>query len=171
MEPSKEYDSLFRQYSDKSQEELERIISSEGDYTELAKKAARDVLNSDRTEYYQKITEQVNKEKAVTQKIEITSNRRGYQVYEESYYCRPGNLFYFWNHRRFSGILMAQIISGKFILTYEFPGGRIIKEIAAGGLGKTVSESGIVPVGRGFRAEYAAAWRREKGYRRVAVLF
>ena len=62
MEPSKEYDSLFRQYSDKSQEELERIISSEGDYTELAKKAARDVLNSDRTEYYQKITEQVNKE-------------------------------------------------------------------------------------------------------------
>lgn len=72
MEPSKEYDSLFRQYSDKSQEELERIISSEGDYTELAKKAARDVLNSDRTEYYQKITEQVNKEKAVTQKIEIT---------------------------------------------------------------------------------------------------
>lgn len=74
MEPSKEYDSLFRQYSDKSQEELERIISSEGDYTELAKKAARDVLNSDRTEYYQKITEQVNKEKAVTQKIEITQN-------------------------------------------------------------------------------------------------
>ena len=72
MEPSKEYDSLFRQYSDKSQEELERIISSEGDYTELAKKAARDVLNSDRTKYYQKITEQVNKEKAVTQKIEIT---------------------------------------------------------------------------------------------------
>ena len=74
MEPSKEYDSLFRQYSDKSQEELERIISSEGDYTELAKKAARDVLNSDRTEYYQKIIEQVNKEKAVTQKIEITQN-------------------------------------------------------------------------------------------------
>lgn len=71
MEPSKEYDSLFRQYSDKSQEELERIISSEGDYTELAKKAARDVLNSDRTKYYQKITEQVNKEKAVTQKLKL----------------------------------------------------------------------------------------------------
>ena len=51
-------------------DKLERIISSEGDYTELAKKAARDVLNSDRTEYYQKITEQVNKEKAVMQKIE-----------------------------------------------------------------------------------------------------
>ena len=85
MEPSKEYDSLFRQYSDKSQEELERIISSEGDYTELAKKAARDVLNSDRTEYYQKITEQVNKEKAVTQKIEITQNHPLYHDIPVSY--------------------------------------------------------------------------------------
>lgn len=74
MEQSKEYDSLFRQYSDKSQEELERIISSEGDYTELAKKAARDVLNSDRTEYCKKIAEQENKEKAVAQKIVITQN-------------------------------------------------------------------------------------------------
>lgn len=74
MEQSKEYDSLFRQYSDKSQEELEMIISSEGDYTELAKKAARDVLNSDRAEYYKKIAEQENKEKAVIQKIEITQN-------------------------------------------------------------------------------------------------
>ncbi|WP_281819947.1 hypothetical protein, partial [Eisenbergiella massiliensis] len=70
-------------YSDKSQEELERIISSEGDYTELAKKAARDVLNSDRTEYYQKITEQVNKEKAVTQKIEFTQNHPLYHDIHE----------------------------------------------------------------------------------------
>ena len=82
MEPSKEYDSLFRQYSDKSQEELERIISSEGDYTELAKKAARDVLNSDRTKYYQKITEQVNKEKAVTQKIEITNHPLYHDIHQ-----------------------------------------------------------------------------------------
>jgi len=164
MEPSKEYDSLFRQYSDKSQEELERIISSEGDYTELAKKAARDVLNSDRTKYYQKITEQVNKEKAVTQKIEITQNHPLYhdihQIAGDIRFMRNliiAGLAICFIFGIIGGFLVVQIISGKFILTYEFPGGRIIKEIAAGRLGKTVSESGIVPVGRGFRAEYAVA--------------
>ena len=38
MEPSKNMIHYSGNICDKSQEELERIISSEGDYTELAKK-------------------------------------------------------------------------------------------------------------------------------------
>ena len=52
---SAEYNRLFEQYNKKSDEELSEIVNPESGYTEIAKKVASDILNSDRTEYYKNI--------------------------------------------------------------------------------------------------------------------
>lgn len=49
---SAEYNRLFEQYNKKSNEELSEIVNPENGYTEIAKKVAYDILNSDRKEYY-----------------------------------------------------------------------------------------------------------------------
>lgn len=50
-----EYKRLFELYNKKTDEELSKIASSESTYTEIAKKVAFDILQSDRTEYYEEI--------------------------------------------------------------------------------------------------------------------
>lgn len=52
---SAEYNRLFEQYNKKSNEELSEIVNPENGYTEIAQKVASDILNSDRTEYYEKL--------------------------------------------------------------------------------------------------------------------
>ena len=52
---SAEYNRLFEQYNKKSNEELSEIVNPESGYTEIAQKVASDILNSDRTEYYNNI--------------------------------------------------------------------------------------------------------------------
>lgn len=52
---STEYNRLFEQYNKKSNEELSKIINPENGYTEIARKVASDILNSDRKEYYENI--------------------------------------------------------------------------------------------------------------------
>lgn len=52
---SAEYNRLFEQYNKKSNEELSEIVNPVNGYTEIAQKVASDILNSDRTEYYEKL--------------------------------------------------------------------------------------------------------------------
>lgn len=54
-ENDKEYIRLFATYSNKPTEELEKIINSGEDYTEVARCVAQDIINTDRTEYKEKI--------------------------------------------------------------------------------------------------------------------
>lgn len=68
---SNEYSRLFKQYNIKSDEELSKIINPENGYTEIARKVASDILNSDRTEYY-KNTEL--REKQIKEEQEITKD-------------------------------------------------------------------------------------------------
>ena len=65
---SAEYNRLFEQYNKKSNEELSEIVSPENGYTEIAKKVASDILNSDRKEYYENIR---LKEKELVEKQKI----------------------------------------------------------------------------------------------------
>ncbi len=53
-----EYNRLFEQYNKKSNEELSEIANPEGGYTDVAKRVASDILQSDRTEYYKNIKQQ-----------------------------------------------------------------------------------------------------------------
>ena len=52
---SNEYNRLFERYNKKSNEELSEIVKPENGYTEIAVKVASDILQSDRTEYYEEI--------------------------------------------------------------------------------------------------------------------
>ena len=61
----KEYKRLYEQYKEKSDEELSEIINPQNSYSKIAQKVASDILNSDRTEYYEKI------KKKQTQNVEI----------------------------------------------------------------------------------------------------
>lgn len=74
MEQSKEYNQLYSQYKDKNNEELSIIANSGDEYTPIAKQVANDILNSDRTEYENKIQQQNNKYVKAQQKIEATEN-------------------------------------------------------------------------------------------------
>ena len=58
---SSEYKRLFERYNKISNEELLEIINPENEYTEIAKKVASDILNSDRREYYENIKVKENK--------------------------------------------------------------------------------------------------------------
>lgn len=51
-----EYTALYNRYKLSSEEELQKITVANG-YTEIAETVAKDILNSDRTEYNQKIRE------------------------------------------------------------------------------------------------------------------
>lgn len=66
---SAEYNRLFEQYNKKSNEELSEIVNPENGYTEIAQRVASDILNSDRTEYYENIKLE-EKELADKQKID-----------------------------------------------------------------------------------------------------
>ncbi len=61
LDQSAEYNRLFEQYNKKSNEELSEIINPENGYTEIAKKVASDILDSDRTKYYENIKLQEKK--------------------------------------------------------------------------------------------------------------
>lgn len=74
MEQSKEYNQLYSQYRDKTNEELSVIANSGDEYTPIAKQVANDVLNSDRTEYEHKIKQQNDRYVKEQQKIESTLN-------------------------------------------------------------------------------------------------
>lgn len=74
MEHSKEYQSLYNLYKNKSEKELQEIAQSGEEYQEIAKQVARDILNSDRTEYFSQLKEQEEKESARQKKIEATEN-------------------------------------------------------------------------------------------------
>lgn len=52
---SQEYNRLFEQYNKMSNEELTEITKPKNGYTEIAVKVASDILQSDRTEYYENI--------------------------------------------------------------------------------------------------------------------
>ena len=60
-EQSSEYKRLFERYNKISNEELLEIINPENEYTEIAKKVASDILNSDRREYHENIKAKENK--------------------------------------------------------------------------------------------------------------
>lgn len=69
--------SLFEQYKMKSEEELKAIIADDG-YEDIAKDVAREILNSDRTEYHkgqeeikqaEQRYEQINQEKKSAQQV------------------------------------------------------------------------------------------------------
>lgn len=74
MEQSKEYNQLYSQYKNKTNEELSVIANSGDEYTPIAKQVANDVLNSDRTEYKNKIQQQNDEYVKAQQKIEITKS-------------------------------------------------------------------------------------------------
>lgn len=74
MEQLKEYNQLYSQYKDKTNEELNLIANSGDEYTPIAKQVANDVLNSDRTEYEHKIQQQNDKYAKKQQNIESTLN-------------------------------------------------------------------------------------------------
>lgn len=73
---SAEYNRLFGQYNKKTDEELLEITKPENGYTEIAKKVASDILNSDRTEYYEniKLKEKELEEKQKINKDELLLN-------------------------------------------------------------------------------------------------
>ena len=68
---SSEYKRLFERYNKISNEELLEIINPENEYTEIAKKVASDILNSDRKEYYENIR---LKEKELVEKQKINKD-------------------------------------------------------------------------------------------------
>lgn len=74
MEHNKDYEELFAQYSKKSNEELQKIANSDGEYREVAKQVAIDILNSDRTEYNNWVKEKEQTENIKKQKEEATEN-------------------------------------------------------------------------------------------------
>ncbi len=53
-----EYNRLYEKYNKMSNEELSEIVKPESGYTELAMKVASDILQSDRTEYFENIKHQ-----------------------------------------------------------------------------------------------------------------
>ena len=69
---STEYNRLFEQYNKKSNEELSEIVNPENGYTEIAKKVASDILNSDRKEYYENI--RLKEKELVKKQIEKIEN-------------------------------------------------------------------------------------------------
>ena len=52
---SQEYDRLYEKYNKMSNEELYEIIKPENGYTEVAVQVASDILQSDRSEYYNNV--------------------------------------------------------------------------------------------------------------------
>lgn len=74
MEKSQRYKELFSQYKNMTDEELLKIVNSGEEYQQVAKEVAKDMLNSDRTEYYQNVQEKERKEAESLQKIELTKN-------------------------------------------------------------------------------------------------
>ena len=74
MEHSKEYQSLYNQYKNKSDKKLQEIAQSGEEYREIAKQVARDILNSDRTEYFSQLKEQEEKQLLRQERIKNTEN-------------------------------------------------------------------------------------------------
>lgn len=70
---SNEYNRLFERYNKMSNEELSEIAKPENGYTEIAVKVASDILQSDRTEYYQAIEheQQITEERQHIDKEEV----------------------------------------------------------------------------------------------------
>lgn len=69
-----EYNNLYNIYKNMSQKELEEIVNSKDEYREIAKKVASDILNSDRTEYYNNIKQHNAIKQDYNNKIEKMKN-------------------------------------------------------------------------------------------------
>lgn len=69
-ENNKEYVRLFAMFNSKTTEELEAIISSEEEYTDIAKCVAQDIIDTGRTEYKEQVErykEEQRKQKSIQQ--------------------------------------------------------------------------------------------------------
>ena len=62
-ENNKEYIRLFREYSNKPTEELETIIASSEDYTDIAKRVAQEIIDTGRLEYNEQIKKNKEEQK------------------------------------------------------------------------------------------------------------
>lgn len=74
MEQSKEYNQLYSQYKNQTNEELSVIANGGDEYTPIAKQVATDILNSDRTDYENIVQQQNENNVRIQQKIEATEN-------------------------------------------------------------------------------------------------
>lgn len=74
-----EYNSLYERYKFMPEDELSKLTVENG-YTELAEKVAKDILNSGREEYHQKIHEQ---ELIETELNELSEARRKNPLYDD----------------------------------------------------------------------------------------
>ena len=73
---------LFERYKNASQDELEKITVANG-YTEEAEKVAREILNSEREEYYENLRLKEEYEQALANHIFTTGyNFEGYRIIE-----------------------------------------------------------------------------------------
>ena len=88
---SAEYNRLFEQYNKKSNEELSEIVNPENGYTEIAKKVASDILNSDRKEYYESIK---LKEKELAEKQKIDKNEELLNISKDIHSIKNMMLFF-----------------------------------------------------------------------------
>lgn len=69
-ENDKEYLRLFGMFNTKTTEELETIINSDDEYTEVAKRVAQDIINTGRLEYKEQVKrykEEKKKQEAIQQ--------------------------------------------------------------------------------------------------------
>ena len=69
-ENDKEYIRLFAMFNSKSTEELETIINSDEEYTDVAKRVAQDIIDTGRTDYKEHIKrqkEEQQKQEAIQQ--------------------------------------------------------------------------------------------------------
>lgn len=74
MEKSNEYMQIYKQYSEKSDDELYQIINSSGEYRDIAKQVANDILQSDRTIYNQEVKDRNDSYISEQNKAKLTEN-------------------------------------------------------------------------------------------------
>lgn len=65
-----EFNALYEQYKNKSEDELLEIINSSDEYTKRAKEVAQYILNNDRNEYKERMAKIQLKEQQTEEKIE-----------------------------------------------------------------------------------------------------
>ena len=79
MKDQKWYNELYLQYKNKTDEELLKIANSGEEYQQIAKDVAKDILSSDRTEYYNSIKAKIENDEKIQQKMELTKSHPLYE--------------------------------------------------------------------------------------------
>ena len=72
-------DLIDTDFCDKTNEELLKIANSGEEYQQIAKDVAKDILSSDRTEYYNSIKAKIENDEKIQQKMELTKSHPLYE--------------------------------------------------------------------------------------------